>query len=232
MPEETGPLLKRVGNVTQSKAGRFPIYSFRAGEAEVMLIRSGMGEKNAAEATEALIAFASPDLIVSFGFGGAVLAGTEVGDIIAGSATTRLAGGALSPSLLLSPLPILAPDWKTGAIITTREIVQKREMALRLPPGMENPVLDMETFVEAEVAGRHGIQFYGLRCISDDAREELGFGIDEFCDKDLNLRIWRVMWTVARKPLVIPQLARLARNSRLAGERLADALMTMLARIS
>lgn len=230
MPEETGPLLKRVGPVTKRKSGRFTLYSFRAGKTEVVLIRSGMGDKNAAEATETLIASATPDLIISFGFGGAVLAGCEVGDIIAGTSSLRFNDRAFSSPLPLSPLPALGHEWRAGTIITTGEIVHKREMASLLPPEMNNPVLDMETFAVAQIAGRYGIPLHALRCVSDGAGEELGFGMDEFCDKELNLRIWRVMWTVARKPWIIPQLMRLARNSKIAGERLAEAVLGLLAR--
>lgn len=232
MPEETGPLLKRVGPVTKRKGGEFPVYSFRAEKAEVVLIRSGMGEKNAAEAAEALIAFAAPDLIISFGFGGAVLSGIEVGVIIAGTTLLRFIDNTFSSPLPLAPPPAVTPEWKTGTIITAGEIVRKQKMASLLPPGIENPVLDMETFAIAQIAERYGIPLHALRCVSDGADEELGFSIDEFCDKELNIRIWRVLWTVAKKPWIIPQLVRLARNSKLAGERLAEATMILLARLT
>lgn len=232
MPEETGPLLKRAGTVTERKAGRFPIYTFRAGEAEVVLIRSGMGEKNATEATEALIASARPDIIISFGFGGAVLPGIETGDMIAGDVSLRFDAGAFSHPLPLSPSSAIDREWKTGTIITAGKIMEKRGLASLLPPGTANPVLDMETFAVARVAAKYGIPLHAVRCISDASDEELGFGMDEFCDRDLNLNLWRVMWTVARKPWIIPQLVRLARNSKLAGERLAESIMIVLARLT
>lgn len=229
MPEETGPLLARVGTFERRKAGRFPLFLFRADGTEVVLVRSGMGERNAAEATEALIAFAKPDIIISFGFCGAVLPGIRVGEVVMGCASLRFDAGDFSSPFPLYLPSAIDPEWKSGAIITSTEIIDKLAMASSLPPGTDNPVLDMETFTVAQVAARHEIPLQALRCISDAADEELGFTIDEFCGRDLNIRLWRVLWTVARKPWIIPQLVRLARNSRLAGKRLAEAVLGLLA---
>jgi adenosylhomocysteine nucleosidase len=61
-----------------------------------------------------------------------------------------------------------------------------------------------------------------LRGVSDAAGEELGFSLEEFCDDRLRLSVPRVIGCLLRKPWIAPQLARLARNSRLTGERLAE----------
>ena len=70
--------------------------------------------------------------------------------------------------------------------------------------------------------------FLGLRTISDDAGEELGFSLDEMTDSQLRISIPRVLFTCLKKPRIIPQLARLAGNSGRAGKSLGTALQQII----
>jgi adenosylhomocysteine nucleosidase len=89
----------------------------------------------------------------------------------------------------------------------------------------------MERAAIALLAGESGIPFVGLRTVSDPVDEELGFALDEFCDKWMRIRIHKVLLTVARKPRIIPQLIRLARNSRVAAAGLSQAMERFLAAV-
>jgi adenosylhomocysteine nucleosidase len=86
----------------------------------------------------------------------------------------------------------------------------------------------MESAAIAIVAVENGIPFCGIRAVSDPFDEELGFSLDEFCDQRMRIRIPRVLLTIARKPRIIPQLIRLARNSRVAGASLSQAVERFL----
>ena len=86
MPEEIKPLLKLIGTYDKSAAAGFNLYRFNIDGKSCRLIESGMGTRRAAKATETLISLERPDLIISFGFGGAVQPGMVVGDLaVAGS---------------------------------------------------------------------------------------------------------------------------------------------------
>jgi adenosylhomocysteine nucleosidase len=111
-----------------------------------------------------------------------------------------------------------------GTFVTAAEILQKRAMASLLPAGTVNPVLEMESAAVARIAAREGVPLVALRAISDGAEEELGFAIGEFVDREMRIRAWKVLLTIARKPRIIPQLVRLAGNARLAGQNLAVAV--------
>ena len=86
----------------------------------------------------------------------------------------------------------------------------------------------METAAVANVAGAAGIPFMAIRAITDTFDEKLAFTLDEFCDRELNLKMWRVLLAVARKPRIIPQLARLSGNSRRAGHLLAETVVRIV----
>jgi len=191
-----------------------------------------MGRERALAATEALISTVLPDVIVSFGFGGAILPGLVVGDLVVGRDYCRLTADGCSPRTAFDRNLVATVTGTVGGIegtiITTDRIVAKRELMETLPEGIDTPVLDMETAAVAEAAQRHHIPLLALRAISDDAREELSFSLDEFTDNQMTIRPSRVLGTILRKPWIIPQLMRLASNGRNAARTLATALTAVV----
>jgi len=241
MPEECAPLLKRAGGYAPQKTGQYPSFRFRVGRGEVFLVRSGMGPERSAAATGALIQAFRPEMVISFGLGGGVLPGPKVGDLVLAERLLWLREGLFTEQRGLSvetahtmraALAAILPDTDgrlhLGSFITSARIENKRLLAERLPPGIDCPLLEMETCAVARVVAEAGLPFLAIRAVSDDAGEELDFDLEEFCDAELNVRVSRVLLTLARKPWILPQLLRLARHSRLAGERLADGVMALL----
>jgi adenosylhomocysteine nucleosidase len=242
MPEEIKPFLKLIGTYAKSAVAGFNVYCFDIDGKSCRLIESGMGISRAAKATEALIAVERPAHIISFGFGGAVHPGMVVGDLaIAGS--SRLYQG--SPHGAIEAITLAVPDtvqlglqaickklghsaWQSD-FLTSGQILNKKQLAEALrQQDAVNPVLDMETWAIARVTARERIPLLAIRAISDAAEEELGFNINEFTDNEMNIRMYKILGTIARKPWIIPQLLRLAGNSRIAGRNLAAAVKELL----
>ncbi|HEX2769348.1 MAG TPA: 5'-methylthioadenosine/S-adenosylhomocysteine nucleosidase, partial [Geobacteraceae bacterium] len=237
MPEEIKPLLRRIGAYAGEKCDGFEAWRFTLGGCEILLVRSGMGPKNAASATRSLIAAARPELIINFGFAGAVTAGTGVGDIVVAdrillyrerlfpeqpgifAEKAEEVAGLLNRSLGGKEMQILR-----GTFVTAAGIKNKREMAELLPAWATNPVLEMETAAVAQAAYEGNVPLIAIRAVSDGAEEDLEFAIEEFTDRELNIRVGEVLLTVAKKPWIVPQLLRLAKNSRIAGDNLAAVL--------
>jgi adenosylhomocysteine nucleosidase len=230
MPEEIAPLLRRVGNYQKEMAAGRRLYRFQLGEVQVVLIESGMGPKKSGAATEALISLAKPAALLNFGFGGAVLPGLEVGELALAERVLLLEDGRLTEA----PLPdarlseLMAATCGSAGIsvnratfVTAAKIMNKKEVGGMLGGSMVNPVLEMETAAIFSTAARAGVPAVAVRAISDAAHEELGFSLEEFCDADLNISILRVLGCVVRKPWIIPQLIKLAGNTKKAGESLA-----------
>ncbi|ABB31510.2 nucleoside phosphorylase [Geobacter metallireducens GS-15] len=234
MPDEIRPFLRLASPAARLHGGRFPIWRLRVGNDDIVLVESGMGIDRATAATDALVAAASPVAILSFGFGGAALPGLKVGDLAVGM-TSWFAGTegivlrrGIDRNLaekLAEELNRICNGVTRGEIITSARILKKGDLAHSLPNGISSPILDMETAAVAEAAHRRGIPIVALRAISDDAEEELSFSLDEFTDDDMAIRPRKVLATIARKPWIIPQLLRLARNSRIAGKRLAQGVL-------
>ena len=237
MPEETRPLLRRVRAYDRDELAGFPLYRFVIADRQCCLIESGMGPTRAARAATALLGATHPVLLINFGFGGAVRPGPEIGDVVVAQQLYSCHGQLVTEEagLALPPGDILASGLEQGrsreeyavlrgTFVTVAGILAKAAASELLPAGATHPVLEMETAAVARSAAQAGVPFVALRAISDDAGEELGFAITDFTDAEMNVKISRVLATVAKNPRIIPQLLRLARNTSVAGRNLAEAV--------
>lgn len=235
LPEEIKPFLARCGIVRKELIAHFPLYRLRIGDLDLILLQSGMGPINAEAATRALLEATSPDLIINFGLGGAVAPGPQVADLVV--ATRLLVSDGVTFSEQNGPDLSFADEFMArtgnsychrGTFITTGETMPKAALRDALPENTETPVLEMETAAIARVACEHGIPLLAIRAISDDSDEELGFTVAEFCNAELRIRPAKVLFTILKRPGIIPQLIRLARNSRQAAEALATGIINYL----
>lgn len=197
-----------------------------------------MGFVNADVTARKLIDEAHPDLVVSAGFCGGISTELRVGDVVLATGLTIVSGQGLNEvPVTIAPV---CRDFVSrqaaegqrvfgGLFATTMAIMPKGRLAALLPADAPWPVVEMESAAIARLAGEKGIPFVGLRTVSDPSDEELGFSLDEFCDEQMRIRIPRVLLTIARKPRIIPQLIRLARNSRIAAASLSHAMERLLA---
>jgi len=231
MPEEVRPIARRLGPGQKERIGRFPSYRFHLEGREIVLVQSGMGRERAAAATEALTAVQRPDMLISAGLGGGVRKGLATGDVVLAGRVMSLSGNRLADTTVIDNVHLLrdltdslaAPDFRVldGSIITSSGILRKKDTARFLPQSLGNPVLDMETSAVAEAAVRRRIPFLALRAVSDSSDEEILFSIEEITDREMNINIRRVLSAILRNPRILPQMIRLARNAKTAGNHLA-----------
>jgi len=230
MPQEIAPLLRRVKGYRRERVDGFHLYRFACGSVPVVLIESGMGPAHAGAATRALIRLAAPMVILNFGFAGGVAPGLRVGELVLAERVYTLEQGRVAEAprpdaalgaLLFDACRDARCTLRRGCFITAAGIMNKGALAGALGPDIRLPVLEMETAAVLREAEPAGIPVVALRGVSDAADEELGFCIEELCDPQLNISPARVAGCLARKPYLIPQLVRLAGNSKKAGRSLA-----------
>lgn len=233
MPEETAAVLKKAASSKINELKGRKIFHSEIYGHDIVLLEAGMGMLNAGWAATVL-AIESPDLIISTGFGGAVLPGLSVGDIVASqqllhssaSGFEEIEVGFYGRNNIADNL-----GFNRGTFISCDVILDKKTVAKQLPDGTANPVVEMESSAVARVAGIQGIPFLGIRAISDPWDEELDFSISEFCDDSMQIRIPKVLATIAKRPKIIPQLIRLARSSSVAAKSLAVAMERLFKQI-
>jgi len=233
MPEESGAVLKGARQQKKTLLGGRKRYHTLIDGHDIVLMEAGMGMLNAGWAATALAA-EKPDLMISAGFGGAVLPGLRVGDAVVaeqllhwgGVEFEEVAVGYFGRNAAADALSL-----PRGAFISCDVILDKKSLAQKLPANAANPVVEMESAAIARVAAAYDIPFLGVRTISDPWNEELDFSLDEFCDDSMRIRPAKVLATILKRPRIIPQLIRLARNSRVAAAGLANAMHRLLHRI-
>lgn len=167
-----------------------------------------------------------------------MLPGLSVGDLVMGTWCLHYDGrdftlvAGIDAPLACSVMKALAQRTSlavtAGTVITSGAILAKHLVAPLIPAAVTSPVLDMETAAVASISAQRGIPLLALRAITDDAAEEFGFSLDEFTDAELNIKPYRVVTTLLRKPWIMPQLIRLARSSKRAGELLASAVIELV----
>jgi adenosylhomocysteine nucleosidase len=238
MPEETRSVVRAVGETKKTRTGGLCRWSGVVAGHEILIIEAGMGFSNATTAARQLVQEQQPDLIVSAGFCGGISEALQVGDVVLASDLTIVSGTVLEDvrveiaaacRTLLEQQAGKGRRLFGGLFVSTATIMRKTQLATLLPTGAPCPVVEMESAAIARVAREHGIPFAGLRSVSDPFDEELSFSLDEFCDDRMRIRIPRVLMTIARKPRIIPQLVRLARNSRIAAGSLSCTMREFLA---
>lgn len=237
MPEETRAVVRAVNGAEKTLINGFVVLQGSFAGHEVVIAEGGMGFQNATAAARLIHEF-SLDMIVSAGFCGGVSPKLQVGDVVVATGLTVVSEKGLDDVPV--EITVFGRDFVAsqaaegrrvfgGLFASTPVIMHKKQLASLLPADAPYPVVEMESAAIALLAGENGIPFVGLRTVSDPVDEELGFALDEFCDDRMRVRIPRVLLTVARKPRIIPQLIRLAGNSRVAAASLSQAFKRFLA---
>jgi nucleoside phosphorylase len=137
--------------------------------------------------------------VISAGFCGGLAEDARIGDVVVGSA-----------SLVTVDHPVVT--------------VEERR-ALHAATGAR--VVDMESAVIARRCAEAGVAFESVRVVSDDLEHPLPADLMPALNGEhiVARRVLAAMW---RRPGLIVDLWRLARHSRLAANRLADALDKVL----
>ena len=153
------------------------------------------------------------DLVVSTGLCGALDPILGIGDIFAASAVNGQA----------AELPRSRVAYRSGPLVSMDRVVQTAEEKRRLRAETGAMAVEMEAAAVREYAGRRGVPFYCVRAVSDVADEDFRVDLNAARDDSGRFSIPRVLFQVARRPLVLaPELWRLRRNAGVATRALGD----------
>ena len=212
MPMELRPLRRRL-RLRRTGLG----YVGWVGEREVVAIATGMGTAAARAAVIQLLDAVDVEWVVVVGITGAIENETPIGTLVL---PELVVNGADGSEFRPKPLPFGDAH---GKMWTTDELLLDPTVHADLrAQGVVS--LDMETAAVAEVCENRGVPWSVVRAISDRAGDgsvdaEL-FGLSH---PDGTPNFSAVARYLARHPVAVPRLVRLARGSKLATERAAAA---------
>jgi len=203
------------------------------------LALTGMGEEAARQAARQVIALWQPEIIVSLGFGGALLPGLASGQLVLGASfghydpeTGRLlkVEGPAPPRPLVelaASLEAAGLPTDIGCFVSTPGIIHKERQGEPLRR-LAQPVLDLETAALAGVAAAAGLPFLALRVITDTAGEEIPDFLREGWEPGPGPSLKQALAWLAGSPRRLGPMLHLWRRSRLGARRLAEALQVIL----
>jgi adenosylhomocysteine nucleosidase len=212
------------------KRGVTDAYAATIGDAEVVVVLTGIGPKHAAFTASNAIGAERESLnfCVSSGLAGALRPEYGIGQVLAARRvlSERLHGD-LPERVVESSAPLLSFAEELGVTVAANfytaghvvfRVDEKRHQAHTAD------AVEMESFEVLRQAAAHGIPAVAIRAISDVADEELPLDLNRVFDDAGRVSFLGVMGEVARHPKSIPGLIRLGQRSRLAAESLAKFL--------
>ena len=235
--QETRPLLRRAGARRKGSTDGFPTYRFDLFSRECLLILSGVGVMRAMRAVHALFSVTRPQLVVSFGIAGAPQNDLCVGDVIVAH-TVRSLNAAGLPGRSQDLVSLSEPALQASAqALHTRGARFFSGIALTTPGvqtvnlaglSVEHPVLEMETAGIAQACSSQDIPVLAFRGVSDSVDQPLPFDLEEYLDRNQNLRAGRLLAGLVRDPSLFSRLNRLRRNAARAAENCVAAMCAAL----
>ena len=240
MPQESQALLRCIRQWKRTSLGPLRGVRFQLMDRDCLLVTTGIGLERAAEGTRTLLAARSPHLLVSFGIAGAVEDDLHIGDVVVAVHTCSLDIGrpghsqplaSFSKAAWNAAAQVLGPDGArllSGTAITTRG----SQLVLQPLEKIAHPILEMETAGIAQVAAEMGIPLVSIRSISDGPRAPIPFDFETVFDEKYNLHIGVLLRMVLRRPRIMFQSRQMVRNSRIAADHAASALVAALSQPS
>ncbi len=240
MTQESNALLRKIKGWKQVSLGSFRGECFELSGQTCLLVTSGMGVRRAGEAARNLVEMHDPRMLITFGIAGAVEANLQIGDVIITEAVCRLDQGVPGPLLPLASWPQAAQEAaalalsRCGArlLVGTTVTTPGSQVMEHQLEKINHPVLEMETIGIAQVAAEKGIPLFSLRAISDGPLSPIPFDLGEMMDEDANPKIGRILNSMIRHPRIVFQFGRLIRNTRIAADNAAAALIAALSQMS
>ncbi len=201
----------------------------------VLVLETGVGESSVAHVLDWLLAKPKlagvpyePKLIVFAGFAGALTEQLHVGDILLADAIANEQGQSWRPTW---PGELPGGTWKPplhrGRLLTMDRLIATTEEKRRLGAQHQACAVDMESALFAERCTKAGVPFACVRAISDEVTMPLSPALTSLLSGGA-ASPWRVVRTLARHPRMLPELLRLARDTKRASKQLGLALGELL----
>jgi adenosylhomocysteine nucleosidase len=204
MEREVRALVKNWRTTDKAHGGR----TFRFFENDkIVLVCGGIGSEAARRAAEAIIAIYEPEIIYSVGFAGALDPALKVADVVTPERVVNVSDGS---SVKL--------DGGNGVLVTFANLASPAQKA-KLRESFGAQAVDMEAAAVARAADAHGVGFRAVKVISDEADFDFP-ATEQFIDSEGKFSEGRFALFVAMRPWLWVRVFALARNSKLASQRL------------
>lgn len=155
-------------------------------------------------------------MVLSCGYAGGLNPGLPTGAVIFDSDDATI-------SAALENLRI-----KRGCFHCSSRVATTRDEKTELRRSTSADAVEMESSVIRQISRTAGIPSATIRVISDAADEDLPVDFNPLMTAEGKIRMSGLLWQIARRPRVIPQLIALGSTTSRAARRLAQCLEDLL----
>ena len=201
----------------------------------VLVVETGIGQANVNRTLDWLLSKPKfdgvpyePRLLIFAGFAGALTDTLHVGDIMLADEILDLSGNRWQSSW---PAPLPNDRWKPalhrGRLLTADRLIATPEEKCRLGEQHQAIAVDMESAHFAARCAQAELPFACVRAISDEVTTALSPELASLLSGSA-ASPWRLVKALARHPGMLPELLRLARDTKRASEQVGLALGELL----
>ncbi|MFO0965332.1 MAG: hypothetical protein U0793_07060 [Gemmataceae bacterium] len=217
---ESSFFLKTLSGTGRIATQRFAAWTGNAGTATVLVLETGIGAAQTQRGLDWLIGAFRPRHLVAAGFCGGLDPLLRVGAVVqAGEVVDE--GGALVP---LAVQPLAMPRVR---LVTCPRLLATAAERASLATAHQAQTVDMESVHIARFGRDHGIPVTCVRAVSDDARSSLAPVLADLLSAG-RVSAGRLTCALLRRPWLLRQMLRLARDTRVAGHNLALVLRELV----
>ncbi len=201
-----------------------PCWARWCGDARpVLLLESGIGVERVSTVLDWLESRERPSFALCAGFSGALSAACPVGSVVWATDVVDTAGTCWPTTYPAAPWT----DMRCGRLLTMPRLVATAAEKRALGRKHDALAVDMESARFAERCTRAGIPFGCIRGISDDVDTGLSPQLATMLAGG-TVAPFRFAAALARRPSLLPELLRLARDTRAASRCLGHALAQLV----
>ncbi|MGA2030980.1 MAG: hypothetical protein ABSG68_01885 [Thermoguttaceae bacterium] len=222
---EAGGLVDHLSGLTTLRGRGFVARQGQLHGRAVVLIQSGAGRRQAAQATEALIDGHRPRWVFSAGFAGALQESLRRGQIVVADTLVDMAdeqclAGAELPAWLGA-----FPQVRVGRLLTADHVVRLPGEKRALGEKYAALAVDMESLAVATVCRRRSVPYLAVRVICDELLDQLPPDVEKLLAQKTGAgRLGAAVGSIFRRPSCVKDLWQLQANALLASDRLAGFL--------
>jgi adenosylhomocysteine nucleosidase len=200
----------------------------------VVVVRSGVGRKLAARATEALLAGHKPQLVISAGFAGALDKRLCRADVILARDVVDAEGRSLPIPGLVDPARLPQPQRvHVGRLVTVDRIVRLPNEKEALGQKHQALAVDMESLAVVEVCLSHGVPVLVVRAVSDTVDQAIPPDVERLLDQKSAAGRWgAALGAAINRPGSVKDMLQLKENALLATDRLAAVLSAIVIQLT
>ena len=238
--QEISGLKSRMHVEEQIRLGKSDLWRGTLEDQPVILVRTGIGKKNAVASLLSVMDRFPLRMILSIGYAGGLDPDLDVGDLLIAdkildvvsqpSDAPSSASWTIDPDLVdrVMAVPVgQKAKAKRGTLLTVDQVVAHPEEKQKLYDQSGAMAVDMETSVLVQLAQEKAIPFLSIRAISDTANEEL-LDVSPFVSPDGEVSPLKAGWYVATHPSSLKFLNTIRQHASRATNVMTDFIFRLI----